>query len=280
MPTPQRLQQRRPVEHRRRPPRAGRGACGDSRGRRRVTKIGTATIMRQVSVVSGVDALGHGELDDDALGGEQGGAEQGEEYPERLRVWRGRRKRSGPGKSSGSMFAPPQITGRPRLKAGPVAGSDAAHTGPEGAGNKFANDDPSAWAHTLGHVERCDTASGTPPGWRRHRARYGKSRSAARMGGAVGVEQAVGVDGGVDLRRRQRGVAEQFLDGAEVAAAAEQMGGEGVAQRVRRGRGRQAEGAAQLRDARAGSAAATARRPSRRGTAAGVGVSVNGQSAR
>ncbi len=35
--------------------------------------------------------------------------------------------------------------------------------------------------------------------------------------------QPLGVDGGVDLRCRQRRVTEQFLDGAQVAAAREQM---------------------------------------------------------
>ena len=69
------------------------------------------------------------------------------------------------------------------------------------------------------------------------------------MGGAVGVEQALGIDGGVDLRGRERGVAEEFLDGAEVGAPAKEVGGEAVAQGVRRGRGRQAEGRAQLRHA-------------------------------
>ena len=44
-------------------------------------------------------------------------------------------------------------------------------------------------------------------------------------------------------------MAQQFLDGAQVAAAAQQMGGKGVAQRMRRGRWRQAERAAQLRHA-------------------------------
>ena len=37
---------------------------------------------------------------------------------------------------------------------------------------------------------------------------------------------------GVDLRRRNIGVAEHRLQGAQIGAAFEQMGGEGMAQRV------------------------------------------------
>ncbi len=59
-----------------------------------------------------------------------------------------------------------------------------------------------------------------------------------RMRGVEGVEQAGGIDLGVDLRRRQGGVAQQFLDRPQVALAGEQVAGEGVAQGVRRrGRG-------------------------------------------
>ncbi len=49
------------------------------------------------------------------------------------------------------------------------------------------------------------------------------------------------IDVGVALRRRQRGVAEQLLDGPEIAAAGKQVGGEAVTQRVRRRRLRQAQ---------------------------------------
>ena len=54
------------------------------------------------------------------------------------------------------------------------------------------------------------------------------------MGGTIGRQQPGAIDGGVDLRRRQRGVAEQLLDRAQIAAARQQVGGEGMAQRVRR----------------------------------------------
>src|SRR5580704_8178370 len=67
----------------------------------------------------------------------------------------------------------------------------------------------------------------------------------ARMGAAIDLEQPFAVDRGVDLRGRQGGVAEELLDGAQVAAARQQMGGEGMAQRMR-GRGfGEAEEAAQ-----------------------------------
>src|SRR5262245_55968996 len=65
------------------------------------------------------------------------------------------------------------------------------------------------------------------------------------MGAAVDFQQAFGIDGGVDLGRRQRSMAEQFLDRAQIAAARQQMRRKGMAQRMR-GRGlRQAERATQ-----------------------------------
>src|SRR5579871_1014110 len=62
----------------------------------------------------------------------------------------------------------------------------------------------------------------------------GLGESGARVGGAVGFHQARAIHGGVYLRRRQRGVTKQFLDCTEIAAAAEEVGGEGMAQGVRR----------------------------------------------
>ena len=52
------------------------------------------------------------------------------------------------------------------------------------------------------------------------------------MGVTVNVEQVRRVDRGVYLGRRQAGMAEQLLQRAQVGAAAEQMGGEAVAQRM------------------------------------------------
>ena len=46
---------------------------------------------------------------------------------------------------------------------------------------------------------------------------------------------------GIGLGGRERGMAEQFLDRAQIAAGGEQVGGEAVAQRMRGGVGGQAE---------------------------------------
>ena len=59
--------------------------------------------------------------------------------------------------------------------------------------------------------------------------------SGAGMGVAVDVEQMGGVDLRIDLRGRQAGVAEQFLQAAQIRAATQQMRGEAVAQGVGRG---------------------------------------------
>src|SRR4029450_3323252 len=53
------------------------------------------------------------------------------------------------------------------------------------------------------------------------------------MRAVVDAAQAAGVDVAVDLCRRERAVAEQLLDHAEVGAALEQMGGERVAEPMR-----------------------------------------------
>ena len=50
------------------------------------------------------------------------------------------------------------------------------------------------------------------------------------MGPFVDLAEAGGADVGVDLRRYQALVAEQFLDAADVGAAVEQVGGEAVAE--------------------------------------------------
>ncbi len=57
--------------------------------------------------------------------------------------------------------------------------------------------------------------------------------SAARMRLVVDRHHLIDADLGVLLRGREGGVAEEFLDGAQVGAAIEQVGGEGVAQGVR-----------------------------------------------
>ena len=53
------------------------------------------------------------------------------------------------------------------------------------------------------------------------------------MRAVVHPSQAAGVDVAVDLRRRQRAVAEQLLDGAEVGAALQEMRRECVAEAMR-----------------------------------------------
>ena len=57
----------------------------------------------------------------------------------------------------------------------------------------------------------------------------------ARVRGAVDVEQRRRVDLGVDLRRAEAGVAQQFLKRAQIGASSEQVRRKAVAQRVRRG---------------------------------------------
>src|SRR5207249_4929277 len=58
----------------------------------------------------------------------------------------------------------------------------------------------------------------------------------AGMRRVIDREEAFGLDRSVALCRRQAGMAQEFLNGAQIAAASEEMGGETVAQRVR-GRG-------------------------------------------
>ena len=57
--------------------------------------------------------------------------------------------------------------------------------------------------------------------------------SAARVVSGVQLLEPLARHVGVDLRGRDVGVAEQQLHGAQVGAVVEQVGGEGVAQRVR-----------------------------------------------
>ena len=52
--------------------------------------------------------------------------------------------------------------------------------------------------------------------------------------GAVDFPQARHGDVGIDFGRADAGVAQQFLDDAQVGAVFQQMGGEAVAQHVRR----------------------------------------------
>ena len=54
--------------------------------------------------------------------------------------------------------------------------------------------------------------------------------------------EAFGGDVGIDLRRRERGMAEVFLDGAQVGAALDEVRGGTVSQSVRRQRRRAVDG--------------------------------------
>ena len=58
------------------------------------------------------------------------------------------------------------------------------------------------------------------------------------MRAGVDRTQALLADMSVDLRRLEAGMAQQFLDDAQVGAPIEEMGGEGVPQRVGMGRDR------------------------------------------
>src|SRR3981189_216127 len=79
----------------------------------------------------------------------------------------------------------------------------------------------------------------------------------------VDFQQPLAVDTGINLRGRKRRVAEQFLDRAQIAAAAQQMSGKRMPQRMWRRTVGQAERAAQslhgqLNDPRAERATARA----------------------
>src|SRR5205085_12089912 len=63
-----------------------------------------------------------------------------------------------------------------------------------------------------------------------------------RMPFAVDLQQALELEMRVLLRRAERAVTEQLLDGAQVGAALEKMGRERVAQRVRVDAGRELGG--------------------------------------
>ena len=105
-------------------------------------------------------------------------------------------------------------------------------------------------------------------------------RSGAGVGAVVGLEQMRAVDLGIALRGREAGVAEQLLDGAQIGAGAEEMRGEGMAQRMRRRRLGQAERGARARDPELDDARARAACPARRRTSGSSEPSLSGQSAR
>src|SRR5688572_6926755 len=90
----------------------------------------------------------------------------------------------------------------------------------------------------------------------------------------VGLDQPVGVDGGIDLGRGKAGVAEELLDRPEVAAARQEVGRERVPEGMRRRGVGEAERAPEARyrtlyDARVERAAASAHE---KGPVGGPGV--------
>src|SRR2546430_9379301 len=77
----------------------------------------------------------------------------------------------------------------------------------------------------------------TRPRCRSDRMVVARIGSGSRVRAVIGVHQTAEVDVRVALRRREARVAEELLDGPEIGPRAEQMRGEGVAERVRRGFG-------------------------------------------
>ena len=74
-----------------------------------------------------------------------------------------------------------------------------------------------------------------------HAANVRAVQSGFGMGAGVNFHEARIVHTCICLRGRKRGMTQQFLNGAQVAASVQQMRGKAVAHRVRRGRGGQAQ---------------------------------------
>ena len=70
-------------------------------------------------------------------------------------------------------------------------------------------------------------------GWEMREEVRSVNQSGPRVGGVVNLLHAGGGDVGVNLGGAEVGVAEQFLDAAEICPVIEQMGGEAVPQFVR-----------------------------------------------
>src|SRR5690606_20056669 len=80
-------------------------------------------------------------------------------------------------------------------------------------------------------------------GW--HAYPFGALSLCPGMRRLIDAQKLRGVDLGVALGGRERGVAEQFLDGTEIATTGQQMGGEGMAEGMRCRRFRKTQLAAQ-----------------------------------
>ena len=103
--------------------------------------------------------------------------------------------------------------------------------------------------------------------WRR-----GQSAVGERMARIDQLDQPGAVDMGVDLRRRDIGMAEQRLQHAQVRPARQQMGGEGMAQDVRTDPVGRNSGVARRARGRSGTAAPGSGASCRSGTATGLSL--------
>ncbi len=121
-----------------------------------------------------------------------------------------------PGSDLASIHERKSVSARPALltvcatTAIPCTIRTVLQTGTKTHNQRFCNDNPAMW--------RCGLRSGP------------------RMGAVVYLHQARGIDGGIGLSGGQRCMAQQFLNGPQITARTQQMGGKAVAQRVRRGR--------------------------------------------
>src|SRR5437667_9479819 len=83
-------------------------------------------------------------------------------------------------------------------------------------------------------IVTCPSPAITTRRWWRTARMVVARRSGPRVRAVIGLHQAAEVDVRVALRGGEARVAEQLLDGAQVGARAEEMGREGVPERMRR----------------------------------------------
>src|SRR4029078_4842223 len=117
-----------------------------------------------------------------------------------------------------------------------------------------------------------------------YRRRFNPKPSRTGMSLGVLLEKMSGIHLGIDLGVGQRSMAEQSLDGPQIGAAGQEMGREGMAQRMRSRRVRQAERTAQAGEeevdiggsGRAATNAAKQRLAGRQGERAESDVAIDG----
>jgi hypothetical protein len=88
---------------------------------------------------------------------------------------------------------------------------------------------PDRWDHDVLIRLGCARGVGTASARRHNLVTRAQIRSRARMGAAVDLKETLGVDSGIDLCGRERRVAKQLLDRAQIAAAGEEMRGKRMA---------------------------------------------------